>query len=32
VAGAAVAGALGKEGAPSILDTYDEIKQAASLI
>jgi hypothetical protein len=32
VASAAVAGALGKEGAPSILDTYDEIKQAASLI
>jgi uncharacterized protein YbjT (DUF2867 family) len=32
VASAAVAGALGKTGAPSILDTYDEIKQAASLI
>jgi hypothetical protein len=32
VASAAVAGALGKEGAPSILDTYDEIKQAASLV
>jgi uncharacterized protein YbjT (DUF2867 family) len=32
VASAAVAGALGKKGAPAILDTYDEIKQAASLI
>jgi hypothetical protein len=31
VASAAVAGALGK-GAPSILDTYDKIKQAATLI
>jgi len=31
VANAAVAGALGK-GAPSILDTYDKIKQAATLV
>jgi hypothetical protein len=32
VASAAVAGALGRGGALMVLDTYDEIKQAASLI